>query len=189
MLLAVFCLVFCSAALADQEGNSRWCNSDQYGCWITGEDSGQNYIMFWSESARNLFMGPDSKAGVVKQYPTGKMPLDPAPEPAPVPAPAPAPVNPVNPKEPEEPEEPENPEEELTTSQKVEAIVAYVLENHLFDYEEENIVVTQEMCDSVVETVSEYDGFSEAVDNVYNMISEGQEKEDIGIAIGSFIYE
>ena len=183
MLLAVFCLVFCSAALADQEGNSRWCNSDQYGCWITGEDSGQNYIMFWSESARDLFMGPESNAGVVKQFPAGKMPLDPAPKPAP------APVNPVNPEEPEEPAEPENPGEELNTEQKVDAIVNYVLEKHLFDYPEENIVVDRDTCNMAAEKASDRDGFADAVDKVYNMIREGQPSEDIGMTISSFLLE
>ena len=43
---------------ADQLANDRWCNSDQYGCWVTGDDGAQDYIMFWSESARDLFMGP-----------------------------------------------------------------------------------------------------------------------------------
>lgn len=172
LLIAVFCLVFCGAALADQEGNDRWCNSDQYGCWITGDDAGQNYIMFWSESARDLFMGPESSAGVVTQYPAGKMPLDPAPQQTSgIQAP--------------DPGDSEDPEEELTEEQKVEAIVDYVLENHLFD--EENMEVTKELCDKVVEDVKKYDGFSDAVNAVYNMISENKDSETIGMAISSFI--
>ena len=79
LLITAFCLAFFTSVLADQEGNFRWCNSDQYGCWVTGDNNEQSYIMFWSESARDFFMGPGSSAGVVTQYPAGKMPLDPAP--------------------------------------------------------------------------------------------------------------
>ena len=53
---------------ADRDGYNNWCNMDQYGCWVTGEDGAQNYIMFWSESARTYFMGPNSNA-VVTDYP------------------------------------------------------------------------------------------------------------------------
>lgn len=42
---------------ADQDGHTNWCNMDQYGCWVTGDEGQQNYIMFWSESARQYFMG------------------------------------------------------------------------------------------------------------------------------------
>lgn len=42
---------------ADQDGHYNWCNIDQYGCWVTGDDGAQNYIMFWSEEARLYFMG------------------------------------------------------------------------------------------------------------------------------------
>ncbi len=42
---------------AEQDGNDRWCNIDQYGCWVTGDDGAQNYIMFWTEEARQYFMG------------------------------------------------------------------------------------------------------------------------------------
>ena len=159
MLLAVFCLAFCSAALADQEGNSYWCNSDQYGCWVTGEDGGQSYIMFWSESARDFFMGPGSKACVAKPYPAGKMPLDPPPVSA----------DPVNP--------------ELTTDQKVNAIVAYVLKNQPFYPRYE---MKEEDCNDAVESVRREDGFDEAVNNVYNMISGGRDQEDIKQAILEF---
>ena len=68
-------MVSFSVVLADQDGNARWCNSDQYGCWVTGEDGGQCYIMFWSESARELFMGPGSKAPLGDPFPAGKMTL------------------------------------------------------------------------------------------------------------------
>ena len=63
MLLTACCLVFFGTALADQVGNKRWCNSDQYGCWVTGSGGGQNYIMFWSEDSRAYFMGGQSKPG------------------------------------------------------------------------------------------------------------------------------
>ena len=68
-----------TAVLADQEGNYRWCNSDQYGCWVTNEEGGQDYIMFWSESARELFMGPGSNVVVADPFPSGKMSLPAAP--------------------------------------------------------------------------------------------------------------
>ncbi len=48
----------------DQLGNKHWCNSDSYGCWVTGENGEHEYIMFWSESARDAIMGPDSKAPI-----------------------------------------------------------------------------------------------------------------------------
>ncbi len=54
-LLLSFCTVF-----ADQDGRSCWCNIDQYGCRITDEDSGEIYIMFWSEEARQTIMGTHS---------------------------------------------------------------------------------------------------------------------------------
>ena len=76
-ILVLFVLL--SAALlsmsvyADQDGNARWCNSDEYGCWVTGEDGGKSYIMFWSEEARAFFMGGHSNPGdlVVPQPETG----------------------------------------------------------------------------------------------------------------------
>ncbi len=48
----------------DQLGNKHWCNSDSYGCWVTGENGEHEYIMFWSESARDAIMGPDSNAPI-----------------------------------------------------------------------------------------------------------------------------
>ena len=48
-------------ASADQEGTLCWCNTDQYGCWITAEDGGKSYIMFWSEAARKNIMGSSSR--------------------------------------------------------------------------------------------------------------------------------
>ncbi len=49
-------LSFC-AVMADQDGNYRYCNRDQYGCWITEEDGRRSYIMFWSEEIRKNFIG------------------------------------------------------------------------------------------------------------------------------------
>ena len=49
------------AASADQAGTLCWCNTDQYGCWITAEDGGKSYIMFWSEAARKDIMGSLSR--------------------------------------------------------------------------------------------------------------------------------
>ena len=54
-MLLSFCTVF-----ADQDGNSCWCNIDDYGCWNTGEDGGKSYIMFWSEESRQYIMGTGS---------------------------------------------------------------------------------------------------------------------------------
>ena len=61
---------------ADQDGKSCWCNNDQYGCWITGEKGGRNYIMFWNESARDYIMGKGSKAPIVEKYHLPKLPLE-----------------------------------------------------------------------------------------------------------------
>lgn len=59
ILLFVFFLIMCivTVVVADQEGNDNWCNIDSYGCWVTNEDGGKDYLMFWSESARHYFMG------------------------------------------------------------------------------------------------------------------------------------
>ena len=78
VLLAMLCLAVSVVTVsADQNGTDRWCNSDLYGCWVTGEEGEQIYIMFWSVFAREYFMGPDSNATVTDPYPIGKMPLDP----------------------------------------------------------------------------------------------------------------
>lgn len=50
-----------SVVLADQDGNTCWCNVDKDGCWVTNEEGGKDYIMFWSEASRKFFMG-DSTA-------------------------------------------------------------------------------------------------------------------------------
>ena len=58
IIISLFILLILSAPIfADQEGNENWCNIDSYGCWVTGEDAGKEYLMFWSESARQYFMG------------------------------------------------------------------------------------------------------------------------------------
>ena len=76
VLFAMLCLaVFTVSVSADQDGYERYCNSDQYGCWVTGDEGEQIYIMFWSESARDLFMGPGSNAVVADPFPAGKMSL------------------------------------------------------------------------------------------------------------------
>lgn len=84
-LFAMVCLaVLTVSAFADQEGNDRWCNMDQYGCWVTDKETGgQNYIMFWSEEARQYFMGEvtDPYKNVVDRCvdcESGKLPLGPA---------------------------------------------------------------------------------------------------------------
>ncbi len=59
----------------DQLGNKHWCNSDSYGCWITGENGEHEYIMFWSESARDSIMGPGSKAPIGTNPGTSELPL------------------------------------------------------------------------------------------------------------------
>ncbi|MBQ6505610.1 MAG: hypothetical protein IJI57_17015 [Flexilinea sp.] len=57
--IIIICLLvtLVSHVSADQEGNDNWCNIDSYGCWVTNEDNGKDYLMFWSESARQYFMG------------------------------------------------------------------------------------------------------------------------------------
>ncbi len=68
LICAVLSVMSVSAAprdrYYDQNGNKRWCNSDSYGCWVTGENGEHEYIMFWSESARDAIMGPGSNAPI-----------------------------------------------------------------------------------------------------------------------------
>ncbi len=68
VLIAALSVMSVSAApragYYDQVGNKHWCNSDSYGCWVAGEDGGKDYIMFWSESAREAIMGPNSGAPI-----------------------------------------------------------------------------------------------------------------------------
>lgn len=68
VLLAILMMAVMTVSVsADQDGLTNWCNMDQYGCWVTGEEGEQIYIMFWSEEARTYFMGPNSNA-VVTDY-------------------------------------------------------------------------------------------------------------------------
>ena len=80
LIAALFTMLFLAALTvsvsADQDGNSCWCNNDQYGCWITGETGGRDYIMFWSESARDYIMGKGSKAPIVEKYSKSRLPLE-----------------------------------------------------------------------------------------------------------------
>ena len=78
-LVILFVLIIAALSVmsvsADQDGNSCWCNTDSYGCWITGENGGHDYIMFWSESARESIMGPDSDAPIGDMYISSELPL------------------------------------------------------------------------------------------------------------------
>ncbi len=68
IIIAALSVIAVSAApragYYDQVGNKHWCNSDSYGCWVTGEDGGKDYIMFWSESAAEAIMGKNSGAPI-----------------------------------------------------------------------------------------------------------------------------
>lgn len=72
-LLSALLLVLLTASVsADQDGYINWCNMDEYGCWVTDENGGQCYIMFWSEDARAFFMGSHSRPGeLVVERPVG----------------------------------------------------------------------------------------------------------------------
>ncbi len=77
-MLLTLLLSFCTV-LADQDGRNCWCNIDEYGCWITDEDGGKNYIMFWSEEARVYIMGTGSapyKYVVAKPESAGILPME-----------------------------------------------------------------------------------------------------------------
>ena len=76
VLLAFVLLISASAVLADQDGTACWCNVDEYGCWVTNEDGvTKDYIMFWTEDARTLFLGADSTATVAPLPEGGKLAL------------------------------------------------------------------------------------------------------------------
>ena len=66
----------------DQSGSKYWCYVDNYGCWITGENGGKEYIMFWSEASADFIMGPNSGAPIGTNPGTQELPLQ-APKPAP----------------------------------------------------------------------------------------------------------
>jgi hypothetical protein len=65
----------------DQMGNKYWCNVDSYGCWVTNENGGKDYIMFWSEASAEAIMGPNSGAPIGTNPGTQELPLQ-APKPA-----------------------------------------------------------------------------------------------------------
>ena len=71
-------------ASADQEGNARWCNIDNDGCYLIEADGSHSYMYFWSEAARKHYMGDITKPyeNVVTRYYSkdGKHPLDAAPK-------------------------------------------------------------------------------------------------------------
>ncbi len=75
LLIAALSVLSVSAAYYDQNGNAYWCNTDSYGCWITAEDGAHEYIMFWSEAARDYIMGSGSDAPVILRYNRSKLPL------------------------------------------------------------------------------------------------------------------
>ncbi len=86
LVAAILTLMFLAASVsADQNGNDRWCNSDEYGCWVTEENGGKSYIMFWSEEARAFFMGGKSKPGTLvtrkPDTPGGRFGMEEAPVP------------------------------------------------------------------------------------------------------------
>ena len=65
VLFAVLMMAVMTVSVsADQDAYDRFCNMDQYGCWNTNDEGGKDYIMFWSEAAREYFMGPGSNATV-----------------------------------------------------------------------------------------------------------------------------
>ena len=108
----LFFFIINAVVLADQDGNHRYCNTDQYGCWVTEEDGRRSYIIFWSEEAKNFFMGKDKRA-IICDPPADNanaMKLHPAPEEAaPKQKPTPDPVPPKPDPTPVPPEPDPNP--------------------------------------------------------------------------------
>ncbi len=99
IVFAFILLVTFAAASADQDGRNCWCNIDDYGCWITDEDGGTIYIMFWSEEARQYIMGagsPPYKNVVTHPGSTGILPIE-CGRPEPVLTPVPKPSDPQDP--------------------------------------------------------------------------------------------
>ena len=84
ILVLLMLLITVTTVFADQDGADTWCNEDQYGCWVTAEDGGKCYIMFWSEEARAFFMGDKSRPGtLVTRAPDaagGRFNMDPSPK-------------------------------------------------------------------------------------------------------------
>ena len=91
----LFIFVISTVVLADQLGSFRYCNQDQYGCWVTEEDGRRSYIMFWSEEIKNNFIGKDKQAVICNPPDShgGEMKLEKAPKHA-VPKPNPVPPEP-----------------------------------------------------------------------------------------------
>ena len=83
LTVILFLLVISAAVSADQNGNYRYCNRDQYGCWVTEDDGRRSYIMFWSEEARAYFMGgksaPESLVTVKPNTHSGRFEMEKAP--------------------------------------------------------------------------------------------------------------
>ena len=72
------------AAHADQEGNARWCNIDNHGCYLNEEGGVKSYMYFWTVESCKYFMGNDNLCkNVVPRYYSadGRHPLEKAPEP------------------------------------------------------------------------------------------------------------
>ena len=72
------------AVHADQEGNVRWCNIDNDGCYLNEEGGIKSYMYFWTVESCKFFMGNDNPCkNVVPRYYSadGRHPLEPAPEP------------------------------------------------------------------------------------------------------------
>ena len=80
LMIAAFSVMSASAAprgrYYDQLGNKHWCNSDSDGCWVTGENGEHEYIMFWSEAAREKYMGAGSDAPVGEYVDSDTMKLE-----------------------------------------------------------------------------------------------------------------
>ncbi len=82
LICAVLSVLSVSAAYYDQDGNHCWCNKDSYGCRITAENGKHEYIMFWSEAARDYIMGKGSDAPLADIYGYAELPMrDSTPEP------------------------------------------------------------------------------------------------------------
>ena len=85
LIVLLTAMIFSAAVSADQNGNDRWCNSDEYGCWVTGDKGEKWYIMFWSEEARAYFMGGKSAPGTLvtrkPDTPGGRFGMEEAPAP------------------------------------------------------------------------------------------------------------
>ena len=75
LVAAILSMTMVASAYYDQNGTKRWCNTDADGCWVTNEDGGKDYIMFWSEASREKYMGTGSDAPIAPKYAGGEMSL------------------------------------------------------------------------------------------------------------------